>query len=246
MLELYRKLVAYGGMTFLGSFTYGVRAIAGQKGIKLNRSLFAPVIAKSLLAMVGVKVVNNVNQKLNKKNVCYFFNHNSFLDVFIIPLLGLDNTRFIITEGVKSILPLHMCNLGVDVLYIPDSHKTEERIAFFKQVSHDLRAGKYSVICSPEGRHDFFHGIAPFNRGVFHMALVGKTPIHTLFFNIPRDANPIEGPNMKPCTVRIDSMELIETKDWKLEELQTYIDSTRSKFLAYYHDTYGDYGESEL
>ena len=158
-IALYRKCIAYGGLTLMGIVTFAFRKITFGKGINFNRTFIAPLFAKTVLMLGGVRVKNHIDQSLSSENVLYFFNHNSFLDIFIIPTLGLKNTRFIISEAVQKIIPLHLANLGVDVLYIPDSDETERRIEFFKQVSEDLKAGKYSVICSPEGRHTFLHGI---------------------------------------------------------------------------------------
>ena len=244
MIALYRKTVAYGGLTFLGVVTASTRYLSFGKLINFNRTIVSPVIARIMLKMVGVDI--RIKLKQPETSVCYFYNHNSYLDIFIIPLLGLKNTRYIITEGIKKILPLHLCNLGIEVLYIPDTDKTEERIAFFKQVSEDLRANKYSVLCSPEGRHDWIHGIGAFNRGVFHMAIAAKVPIQTLFFNIPREANPMQGPDMRPCEVLVEAKEFIETSQWTEEEVEIRKQQVRARFLEYYHDAYGDYGESKL
>lgn len=244
LARLYRHSVAYGGLTCMGLTTSTLRYLSGGRAIGLNQQVVAPTFCKLMLKAVGVKLENNVREDWNKSNVCYFFNHNSFLDIFVIPLLGLKNTRFIISEGISNIIPLHLSNLGVDVLYIPDSHKTEERIAFFKRVASDLKEGKYSIICAPEGRHDWIHGIAPFNRGVFHMAQQAQVPIHNLFFDIPRDANPMHGPDMKPCTVKITSQEIIPTSNWIEEEIDAKKNEIHHKFLSYYFNHYGDYGDS--
>lgn len=243
MLQMYRKSVAYGGLTALGIITAATRYLSFGAMINFNRTTLAPAMCNFMLRLVGVKIHVDIPQK-DRKGICYFYNHNSFLDIFIIPMLGLKNTRFIITEGIKNVIPLHLCNLGVEVLYIPDTEKTAERIEFFKMVSRDLALGKYSVLCAPEGRHDWLHGISSFNRGVFHMAQAAGAPIQTLFFNIPRDSNPMFGPDMKPCDVYVTSKEMIETRDWKEAEINHRKEEVRKRFLQYYFDTYGDYGDS--
>jgi 1-acyl-sn-glycerol-3-phosphate acyltransferase len=244
--EIYRKFIAYGGLLFLGIVTASIRYISFGRAINVNRTIVAPMITKTMLWMINVKIHNKIDQNLNRSNVCYFFNHNSFLDVFIIPTLGLKDTRFIISEAVKKIIPLHLCNLGVDVLYIPDSHKTAERIEFFKSVSKDLSEGKYSVICAPEGRHTFLSGIAPFNNGVFHMAHAAGVPIHTLFFSVPGGSSSEDKNNIRPCDVHITSQEIIEPKNWDLEDIEKLKSNTREGFLKYYYQENGDYGESTL
>lgn len=241
-LGLYRKGICLMSMTVMGLVTSSTRLFTGGRGVNFNRTVVAPLFCRATLLLIGVRIANLIDKPLGDGVACYFFNHNSILDIFLIPALGLTNTRFIITEGVKRILPLHLCNLGIDVLYIPDTHKTAERIEFFKGVSADLEAGRYNVICSPEGRHDWDHGIAPFNRGVFHMAMVAKCPIHALFFNIPKAANPLEGTVMRNCTVEVRTVDLIPTEAWKLGELPQHIQAVREKFIAAYLETHGDLG----
>ncbi|MCO4793680.1 MAG: 1-acyl-sn-glycerol-3-phosphate acyltransferase [Bacteriovoracaceae bacterium] len=243
LLGLYRKIVGLIGMTVMGSVMTIIRFTTFGYGVDFNRNILAPIASRLILLFLGVRVKNYIVQP--DLNVIYMFNHNSFLDLFLIPLLGLKKTRFIISEDVKSVLPLHFCNLGIDVLYIPTKKDPERRLAFFKHVTSELSENKYNVICSPEGQHTFNHGISKFNDGVFHMALASKTPIQCLFFDIPVQANPLESFDMKSCVIKIYAKDLIETRDWEVENLTTHKNETRFKFLHYYKETYGDYGDSD-
>lgn len=232
LLRWYRKCIANGGMLVLGVLTVIIRYASFGYGVPFNRRVVAPGLSRLFLLLCGIRVRRLGQIAAGQGSTCYFFNHNSNLDIFLIPVLGLPNTRVIITEGIKSILPLHLCNLGIDVLYIPDSHKTQERIAFFKAVSADLRAGKYSVICSPEGRHEFKRGIAPMNRGVFHMAMAGECPVQLLFFDIPEESDPLEGIDLRSGQVTVRNLGMVETTDWTVEQLPNQIDGVRQRYLA--------------
>jgi putative phosphoserine phosphatase/1-acylglycerol-3-phosphate O-acyltransferase len=232
LLRWYRKCIANGGMLVLGVLTVIIRYASFGYGVALNRRVVTPALSRLFLLLCGIRVRRLGPLAAGEGSVCYFFNHNSNLDIFLIPVLGLPNTRAIITEGIKSILPLHLCNLGIDVLYIPDSHKTQERIAFFQRVSADLRAGKYSVICSPEGRHEFKRGIAPMNRGVFHMAMAGECPVQLLYFDIPEECDPLEGVDLRSGQVTVRSLGMVETTDWTVERLPDQIDGIRQRYLA--------------
>ena len=245
-MGVYRKLVAIIGMTVMGVTTFLIRYISFGYGIPLNQKIIAPFFARVILFFQGVSVEVNINHLSENQTYCYFFNHNSFLDLFLVPLIKLKNTRFIISEVVKQVIPLHLCNLGVNVLYIPDSDKTEERIEFFKQVSKDLSEDKYSVICSPEGRHAFIKGISPFNKGVFHMALASGKPIHNLFFDIKADKSPDNIASIKSGKIKISTMNIIQTSDWKIDEVEEYIASTYKLFLERYREAHGDYGDSKV
>ena len=241
-LDLYRLAIAYSGMTLMGLVMTILRFCIPRYGVAINRRWIAPFCCRAMLLMVGVRVKNDIQP--SQLIQIYMFNHNSFLDIFIVPMLGLENTRFIISEATRSILPLHLCNLGIDVLYIPPKGDPDRRLAFFKRVTTQLKNGEFSVICSPEGQHTFRHGISAFNRGVFHMTVASKRPIQTLFFNIPKSANPLESPRLRPCEVKIEVKELIRTTDWRLDNLDLKIDETREKFINYYFETYGELDET--
>jgi 1-acyl-sn-glycerol-3-phosphate acyltransferase len=232
LMRWYRKCIANGGMTVLGILTLIIRYASFGYGVAFNRRVVAPALSRLFLLLCGVRVRVQFKVAAGEGPSCYFFNHNSNLDIFLIPILGLPNTRAIITEGVKSILPLHLCNLGIDVLYIPDSHKTQERIAFFEAVSADLRAGKYSVICSPEGRHEFTRGIAAMNRGVFHMAMAGECPVHLLYFDIPKQTDPLEGVDLHSGKVTLRSLGKVATQAWTRDNLLEQIALVRERFLT--------------
>ena len=231
-LRYYRTLVAYGGMSVLGVTVAVLRYASFGLLVPFNRRVVAPIACRLLLLLCGVRVKVAFAESQSGGGVCYVFNHNSHLDLFLVPLLGLPRTRTIISEGVKRILPLHLCNLGIDVLYIPDSDKSAARVAFFRQVSEDLRANRYSVVCSPEGRHEFLREIAPFNRGVFHMAMAARAPIEQLYFDIPAAIDPLESFDMRCGVVTLRTLGRVDTRDWGLEELPERIRDVRSDYVA--------------
>ena len=242
VLRWYRMLVAYGGMTLLGLTVVTLRYASFGLLIPFNRRVIAPLACRVTLLLCGIHVKRSVGSLVSAQAVCCIFNHNSYLDLFLVPLLGLPRTRAIISESVKRILPLHLCNLGIDVLYIPDSHKTAERVAFFQKVSADLRANKYSVLCSPEGRHEFLRKLAPFNRGVFHMAMAAQVSIEQVYFDIPELIDPLESFDMRCGIVTLRSLGGVDTGGWSLEGLPRHIASVRNTYVAAHEHVDG--GES--
>ncbi|PCJ55422.1 MAG: hypothetical protein COA79_20680 [Planctomycetota bacterium] len=236
MIRTYRNIIAYGGLFFLGCITLLLKFISSGRLIEFNQQVVAKYTCWLILTLVGVKVKVRIKELENDLTVAYFFNHNSCLDIFMIPLLGLKNTKFIISESTKSVWPLHLCNLGLGVLYIPKKSEPERRLTFFKKVTEDLILRKYSVICSPEGQRDFQEGIAPFNSGVFHMCTLAKIPIQELFFGIPEESNPIENSAMKSCEVLIESKDLLLTDKWEVKDVTCNRDQVRQKYIQYYKE----------
>ena len=230
-LRVYRLMVAFGGMTLLGIATAILARASFGRLVPFNRRVFVPAACRLLLLLCGIRVKVVLQGPAAGPAACYFFNHNSYLDLFLVPMLGLPRTRAIISEGVKGILPLHLCSVGIDVLYIPDSHKTAERIAFFQRVSADLRANHYSVICSPEGQHEFLGEIAKFNRGVFHMAMAAQAPIELVYFDIPAALDPLESSEMSSGTVTLRSLGRVDTAEWTVPGLPDHIADVRKVFV---------------
>ena len=237
-----QKLTGLFGMVIMGALMIAIRYSTFGRGVNFNRMYIAPVGSRIVLSILGVRLKNLVDQ--TDEHVIYMFNHNSFLDIFLIPALGLRDTRFIISEATQKIFPLHMCNLGIDVLYIPTKEDPVRRAKFFERVTRELSSRKYKVITSPEGQHTFIHDLAPFNDGVFNMCVNSKTPIRCLFVDIPREANPLEGLEMKSCEVVIDSRELLDTSGWSPEDVSVKKEAVRELFLTHSRERYGDYGDS--
>ena len=244
MLGLCRKLIGLFGMFIMGTLMLFIRYATFGKGVDFNRLCIAPIGSRLILRVIGVRVQSDIVQ--SDDHVIYMFNHNSFFDILLIPVAKLKNTRFIISEAVQSILPLHLCNLGIDVLYIPTKNDPERRAAFFRRVTDELAQKKYNVICSPEGQHTFIHGLAAFNDGVFKMAIESQTAIQCLFIDIPRDANPLESLDMKACCVRMYDRDRFEVSGWTTDQTASHKLTVRAKFLEYYSSTYGDLGESAV
>ena len=230
-MRWYRMTIAYGGMTALGLIVATLRFASFGALVPFNRTVVAPAFCRALLRMCGVRVASRLARTSPDDPRCYVFKHNSYLDLFLVPLLGLPRTRAIISEVVKKTVPLHLCNLGIGVLYIPDSHKTAERIEFFRAVSADLRAHRYSVICSPEGRHEFLREIAPFNRGVFHMAMAANAEIEMIFFDIPAEMDPLESFDMRSGTVTLRSLGRVDTRGWTEDHLTQHIADVRRRYV---------------
>ena len=239
---LYRKVVGLAGLAVMGSVMLLIRYVSFGRAINFNRMCVAPFTSRITLWLLGVRVKNHIEQ--SDEQFVYMFNHNSYLDLFLIPMAGLQNTRFIISEDVQRVVALHLCNLGIDVLYIPTKGDPIRRAQFFERVTDDLSKRKYSVICSPEGQHTFTHGIAPFNDGVFKMATESRTPIRCLFLDIPPEANPLESFEMKPCHVDLYSKDRFETETWRVEDVSRNKAEVRARFLEYYRGFYGDFGDA--
>lgn len=238
LIALYRGFIAYLGLILIGIIGCFLRIITFDRALGFNQKVLSPCISRAILFLIGIRI--KINFTPIEEPSVYMFNHNSYLDLFLIPALGLKNTQFIISTRTKKILPLYLANLAIGSLFIPFKNKPSARLTFLKDTTQKLQMTQQNAICAPEGVHVFRHGIAPFNKGIFHMSMESKRPINLLFFGIPKDSNPLESYFFKRGTVEINLVDRFETKNWTSETLdqkiQLVYENMTSAFRSYYHE----------
>jgi putative phosphoserine phosphatase/1-acylglycerol-3-phosphate O-acyltransferase len=126
--------------------------------------------------------------------------------------------------------------LATGTFYIPQKKHPKRRLQFFKKTTKFLKKTNYSIAASSEGVHNHFHGIAPFNRGIYQMAIDSNIPIVPLFINVPEESN-MTGPKYaKNGTLGIELLEEIPTKDWDVNNLDKHINDVRNVFVKRFNE----------
>jgi putative phosphoserine phosphatase/1-acylglycerol-3-phosphate O-acyltransferase len=162
----------------------------------------------------------------------YTFNHNSYLDAFILMCLGLTNTRFLLSENMLRFVPVTLTALSIGVLYIPTKKNKQRRLNFFIKLAERIKREKVSIAGSSEGAIGAFNTISEFNRGVYHMALECKMPVVAIFIYTPVELNPYNDFRpIKSGTVRMELIDIIPTAEWKLENLDAHIEEVRKMYI---------------
>ncbi|MFZ4713829.1 MAG: lysophospholipid acyltransferase family protein [Bacteriovoracaceae bacterium] len=240
IIALYRGFVCYLGMSINGLLVSSLYVLSAGKLRRFNAEVLSPFSCRLMLALIGVRLITPKASEFPKEKVIYMFNHNSYLDIFIVPLLGPKKTRAVISTKTKKILPLFLSNFGNGALFIPVKQDKENRLSFFNLLIKKLQFDDQSVLLSPEGVHAFKHRIAHFNKGVFHVATVSKTPICPLFFRIPKDQNPLESYFFKGGTISVEVLPIIETLDWELSDLEKNVQKVRQIFVQKFNQEFGE------
>jgi len=230
-ITIYRWVAALSIMALTGSvslllvvLSFGKLRNFCSKNIIRHSSIF-------ILRIMGFKSHYPHLDKFPKHQVLYTFNHNSEHDIFLLTALGLPNSRFILSESTLKYIPLAISALAVGTRYIPKKKHAKRRQQFFINTTEFLQRTNYSIFASAEGRHQHFHGIAPFNQGIFHMALEANLPIVPLYLHIPEENNKFKTGYAKCGTIHLEILEQIETKDWTFAELDKHIDQVRNIFV---------------
>ena len=237
LIAIARLLVAYSIMSVTGTIALVVHITSFGVLANVVRA-YVGASSRMILALIGVRLVLPQRSQLQHEHVMYTFNHNSFLDVLIVTALALPNTRPFLSERTLKFVPVTISAIAIGTWYIPTFKHATRRAAFFERVTSRLRTERTSVIVSSEGVHEFVHGIAPFNDGVYRIAIEAGMPIVPLYFHIPRNVNSLEGYRYESGSVRVEVLPEIDTRSWRIQSLDEHVASTRAIFVRRFNEAH--------
>jgi putative phosphoserine phosphatase/1-acylglycerol-3-phosphate O-acyltransferase len=238
-INVFKVVIAFTLIILFGTAGSVLRIVSFGLLTNFNRTVLIPTFCKLTLAAMGIRVENRVQlPKLDKPHF-FTFNHNSYLDGFVLMGLGLKNMRILMSEKMLIFIPVALISFSIGLLYIPQKKNKERRMKCFYSVERRINEERVSIMGSSEGVHRYGERIASFNRGVYHMALNCKIPVVPLFIYTPVESNPYA--NFRPFkrgTVVIETLGVIPTKDWKLENLDNHIDDVRKLYVKRFNEYY--------
>lgn len=193
-------------------------------------------VSRFILWIMGFSTRYPGIEEFPKHPVLYTFNHNSYLDVFLLTGMGLSNIRYLLSEKTLKYLPLILASKTVGTRYIPQKKHKARRLRFLKRTTEFLKKRKLSIAGAAEGVHPHGHGISPFNRGIFHMAMEAKLPVVSLYIHIPIESDPLELKNAKGGILNLEIMEERNTSDWTLNNLDEKINDLRESYVKRFNE----------
>jgi 1-acyl-sn-glycerol-3-phosphate acyltransferase len=236
LIVVYRWALALATMLVVGSFCLLMVLLSfGHLRNFCNRYIYS-YASRFLLRMAGYGYEIPSLNSFPKHQVLYPINHNSYLDIFILTAVGVPNVRFLLSEKTLKYIPMVIAAKAFGTWYIPQQHHVKRRLNFFIRKTAVLKKTSYSVIASAEGVHNMKHTIAPFNKGVFHMALEAGIPIVPLFIYTPKEANPYDGQYSKPGVIKLIIMDEIDNSSWKLETIWDEIAKVRKIYVDKFNE----------
>jgi 1-acyl-sn-glycerol-3-phosphate acyltransferase len=227
----YKIFMAFLLMSISGIIALILKYITFGKSTNWGSKYIVASSSRLILRIIGIRAKLPRTRDYPDEQVMYTFNHNSFLDVLILTALGVPNTRFFLSEKTRKIIPLTISAMAIGVHYIPVKRDKKRRASFFERMTTKLKEGKESVFVASEGVHEFIHGIAPFNRGVYEMALQAKVPIQLIYIHIPKKTNMLQGYRLRPGTIKVSVFDQVVTANWESKNLTTEIKKVRTKFI---------------
>jgi 1-acyl-sn-glycerol-3-phosphate acyltransferase len=213
--------------------------------------------SRLLLRMIGVRMIVHRDQPWPTTQTVYISNHTSTLDVFALLALGLPNTRYFLSGFLRAIVPLGVTGYLAGTFWTVPQYCRKERVRLFQRAARILRQTGESVFLSPEGMRVRTGDVGPFNKGAFHLAGDLGAPLLPLYLAVPlpESAHNEQADNspasftvksnlmsylsdLRPCLVQVYVDAPIDTRGWRLEDLEHNRHQVRQRFLAL-HEKWG-------
>ena len=192
--------------------------------------------ARAILWIWGIRVIIHMEHPFPAGQTIFISNHSSTLDSFVLPALGLPNTRFFLTGALRKWVPFGIITYLMGTFFTVPQNRRAERVRFFQRSERILRRTRESAYLSPEGGRIATGEIGHFNKGAFHLATSLKAPIVPLYFQIPHEIDPGRGFNAKPGTMHVYVKPPIDTRNWKIEELEQNKEHVREMFVRWHRE----------
>jgi 1-acyl-sn-glycerol-3-phosphate acyltransferase len=194
----------------------------------------ATSLARAILRLWRIAVGVHGTEPWPSGQTVYVSNHTSTLDLFVLVALGLPNTRFFLSGFLRWYGPLGVLAMLMGTFFTVPQSRPRDRTRIFQRADRILRRTGESVYLSPEGGRIVTGEIGHFNLGAFHLATSLGAPILPFYLRIPRGSDPGLGYAARPGTVDVFVKPAIETRAWRLADLERNRDRVRQMFVMWH------------
>jgi putative phosphoserine phosphatase/1-acylglycerol-3-phosphate O-acyltransferase len=216
------SLAAAGGAGIAVGLLTGDR----RRGANVAASI-GPDVALAL-AGVGLNVTGEEHLWSDRPAV-FIFNHQSSIDVAVIgALVRRDLTGVAKIEAARD---PRFAPIGyvTDIVYVDRSNSKQARAALEPAVEK-LKDGT-SIAMAPEGTRSPTPTLGRFKKGAFHLAMQAEVPIIPIVIRNAGDVMWRGSFVIRPGTIDVEVLEPIDTKGWKVSELDERVAGVRELFV---------------
>src|SRR5437588_6975971 len=93
----------------------------------------ATQLARAVLWIWGIQVVVHMEHPFPAGQAIYISNHSSTVDFFVLPALGLPNTRFFLTGALRKWIPLGIITHLMGTFFTVPQSRRAERVRIFQR-----------------------------------------------------------------------------------------------------------------
>lgn len=221
----------YATSSLVGSFMAGlpIWAMTGsqREAINFSMGLFGDFAA----AMVGIDLDVYGEKNLWGARPCVFiFNHQSKADVVILAKLIRKDMGGIGKQEIRSIPILGKVMEMAGTVFV-DRKNTADAIKAMEPLVDAIRKERRSICIAPEGTRTLSPKLGPFKKGAFHLAMQAGVPIVPIVIHNAGDVAPKNEFVMRPASVRVDVLPLVDTSGWSAKTMNAHVAEVREMFL---------------
>jgi putative phosphoserine phosphatase/1-acylglycerol-3-phosphate O-acyltransferase len=229
ILDMTRTLGAYGGMAIAFGAGLGVGLLNRNRRDAVNLTMSAGSDVALSVAGVRLNVIGEENL-WSQRPAVFIFNHQSFLDGFVVMKLLRENVTGVAKKEVASQPGFGQFAKLANMAFV-DRGNTDRAKEALAPVVDRLREG-YSIAISPEGTRSATPRVGPFKKGAFHMAMQGAVPIVPI---VIRNAGQLlwRGSTfIRSGTIDVVVHPPISVADWSPDDLGARVAEVRELFVS--------------
>lgn len=185
---------------------------------------------------ITIRIIGEENW-LRAKNVILLANHQSMAEALILSQFVRDDLIFIGKKTLKWI-PVFGALYVLSRQILLDRFHHERALKGMEDARRRIEEG-YSLFLAPEGTRSVDGKLGIIKKGFFHLAIQTKAPILPLTFINSYKIQPKHSIVINPLEALIVFDPLIETKEWKIDE----VDLRRDELKRIYQKNLNKYGD---
>jgi HAD superfamily hydrolase (TIGR01490 family) len=229
ILDVTRTLGAYGGLAVAFGAGLGVGLLNRSRRDAVNLTMSAGSEVALSIAGVRLNVIGEENL-WSERPAVFIFNHQSFLDGFVVMKLLRENVTGVAKKEVAR-QPGFGQFAKLANMALVDRGNTGRAKEALAPVVDRLREG-YSIAISPEGTRSATPRIGAFKKGAFHMAMQGGVPIVPIVIRNAGELLWRGSTFIRPGTIDVAVLPPISVADWTTDGLGDRVAAVRELFVA--------------
>lgn len=177
--------------------------------------------AHSVLYVLNIKLKISGLENI-KGPAIVAMNHQSIIDVFVLPAVAPRKATFLAKKEVSKI-PLVAFGMKAGGCIFVDRKSTANAI---KSIDKGLKKlpKDYSILIFPEGTRSRNFKLQKLKKGIFHIALQSKLPIVPIgYYGMEQIGGGDNNFFFKPRTLYLHANRKIDTSSWTRDHLETHI-----------------------
>jgi HAD superfamily hydrolase (TIGR01490 family) len=228
IVDVTRTVASYGGMAAAFATGIGVGVLNRSRADAVNLTM--SMGSELALTLAGVHVhVQGEEYLWSQRPAVFIFNHQSWLDGFVIMKLLRENVTGVAKKEVASQPGFGQFAQFANMALVDRGDGKSAREALAPVVDR-LREG-YSIAISPEGTRSSTPRLGTFKKGAFHMAMQGQVPIVPI---VIRNAGELlwRGSSViRSGTIDVVVHPPVSVESWSVDNLGGHVAEVRALFV---------------